>query len=30
MGAKSDITENECQRLDRMFQEKGCADYKWI
>ena len=30
MGTKSDITANERQRLDRMFQEKGHADYKWI
>jgi predicted metal-binding protein len=30
MGAKSDITENEREGLDRMFQEKGYADYKWI
>jgi len=29
-GAKSDITENKRKRLDRMFQEKGYTDYKWI
>ncbi len=30
MGAKSDITENERRRLDKLFQEKGYADYKWM
>ena len=30
IGAKSGITKNERQKLDRMFQEKGYADYKWI
>ena len=30
MGVKSDITVKERKRLDRLFQEKGYADYKWI
>ncbi len=30
MGAKSDNSKNERQRLDTMFQGKGYADYKWI
>ena len=30
MGAKSGITKKERQKLDRMFGEKGYADYKWI
>ena len=30
MGAKAGITKKERQALDRMFQEKGYGDYKWI
>jgi hypothetical protein len=30
MEARSGITVKERKRLDRLFQDKGYADYKWI
>lgn len=30
MAAKADITENEHERLDILFQDQGYTDYKWI
>ena len=30
MAAKAGITKKERQALDKMFQEKGYVDYKWI
>ena len=30
MGTISGITKNQRQKLDKLFQKKGYADYKWI